>query len=226
MSSASARSHIGGRWVEKEAAEDPPSRWPGLEGEQRAQPRTSSWACVVFRSRRSPPARSGGHVDRRSPGLSVLVGAATVAGGLLGRGLLGGAPSWPWPSWPPLFLAAVFLAVLLGRRLLGRRRPVGGRQPGARPTARRPARRSASRPRPPAQRRVGGAVGHVGTEASVLDHHGQAGVGVRSDLAERPLGAATPRALGWANRASASSRVTVRIWSSASRLRVSVPFLR
>ena len=35
-----------------------------------------------------------------------------------------------------------------------------------------------------------------------------------------------PRVLGWAKRASASSTVTERIWSSVSRLRVSVPFFR
>ena len=101
-----------------------------------------------------------------------LLRRALLGGGLLGRGLLG--------------------RCLLGRLLPGRRpgRPPLGQQLG------RPLDGEGLDVIPPAQRGVGRAVGHVGAEPPVLDHHGQTGVGIGAHLTERPLGVAATPGLG------------------------------
>ena len=77
-----------------------------------------------------------------------------------------------------------------------------------------------------AQRCVRRPIGDIGPEAPLLDHDGE--LGGRVGPSSRSGGAAVRprRCLGCANSAWASGRVTVRIWSSLARLRVSVPIFR
>ena len=130
-----------------------------------------------------------------------------------------------------VFFAAVFLAaaffttrfvVFFGREALERllRPPLGQQVAG-------PLDRDRRRVVGRAQRRVGGAVGDVGAEAAVLDHHRQPGRRVVADLAQRRLRLRRgPRCLGWANSASACSSVTVKISSSPPSERESLSFVR
>ena len=134
-----------------------------LEGDQPARGRSAASRLDSSRARRrrASTAASVGSAGRRPPSWR--------------RPSSWRPPSWPWPSsWPAAFLAAAFLAWPPSGARVDRRpgRPALGQQLGG------PLDGDRLDVVALAQRRVGGAVGHVGTEPPVPQHDGQLGLGV------------------------------------------------
>src|SRR5664280_1807438 len=152
-----------------------------------------------------------------------MVGAAFLAPAFLAGAFLAAA------FFVPVLLAAVFLAFafLAGAFLLAALLPAEG--PAARRSARSSEARSTVSASTSSPRRNDALVVPsvtYGPNRPSLTTMVRPVAGSLPISRNGPLAVRLPRDLGWANRASASSTPTVRIWSSVSRLRVSLPIFR